>query len=259
MRLLIIACLVLLVNLVLCSTSDPEVFSLTRSTTSAILPSSFDKGTTMAERLVSTKLRDYLEDLVPPQPAELQAMDDYARAENWPIIGPPAGQFCYQVARMIAARHIFELGSGYGYSTAWFARAVKENGGGTVHNVVWDEALSQRARGHIRALGLDGWVEYHVGEAIQTLRETPGPFDLILLDIDKEAYPRSLPTITEKLRPGGVLIVDNMLWHGRIFDESDQAPSVQGVRELTERLRGDPGWIVSLVPIRDGLLVAYRR
>ena len=50
-----------------------------------------------------------------------------------------------------------------------------------------------------------------------------------------------------------------MLGHGRIFDASDQAPSVQGVRELTERLRGDPGWIMSLVPIRDGLLVAYKR
>jgi predicted O-methyltransferase YrrM len=213
----------------------------------------------MPERLVSTKLRDYLDELVPPQPAELKAMDDYARAENWPIIGPPAGQFCYLIARMAGARQIFELGSGYGYSTAWFARAVKENGGGTVHHVVWDEALSQRAQGHLEALGLDDCVHYHVGEALQTLREAPGPFDLIFLDIDKEAYPLSLPVITEKLRPGGVLIVDNMLWYGRIFDESDQAPSVRGVRELTNLLRSDPDWIISLVPIRDGLLLAYRR
>jgi predicted O-methyltransferase YrrM len=213
----------------------------------------------MAERMISTTLRDYLDDLVPPQPAELQAMDDHARAENFPIIGPAAGQLCYQIARMIGARRIFELGSGYGYSTAWFARAVQENGGGAVHHVVWDEALSLRARGHLRVLGLDDWVHYHVGEAVQVLRATPGPFDLIFNDINKEAYPQSLPVITEKLRAGGVLIVDNMLWHGRIFDESDQAPSVQGVRQLTEHLRGDPGWIISLVPIRDGLLVAYKR
>lgn len=101
----------------------------------------------MGERLVSITLRDYLEDLVPPQPAELQAMDDYARAENWPIIGPPAGHFCYQIVRMIDARRIFELGSGFGYSTAWLARAVKENGGGTVHHVVWDGPMSLRAPG----------------------------------------------------------------------------------------------------------------
>jgi predicted O-methyltransferase YrrM len=54
-------------------------------------------------------------------------------------------------------------------------------------------------------------------------------------------------------------MVDNMLWYGRIFEEADQAPSVQDVRELTRRLKDDPGWIVSLVPIRDGLLVAYKR
>ena len=65
--------------------------------------------------------------------------------------------------------------------------------------------------------------------------------------------------ITEKLRSGGVLIVDNMLWHGRIFDDSDQAADTRGIRELTRLLTTDPGWIVSLIPIRDGLFVAYKK
>jgi caffeoyl-CoA O-methyltransferase len=213
----------------------------------------------MAERLISNRLRDYQDELVPPQPAELRAMEDYARAENFPIIGPAAGHFCYQIARMVGARRVFELGSGYGYSTAWFARAVQENGGGTVYHVVWDEALSLRARGHLQALDLDDVVHYIVGEAVEVLRETPGPFDLVFNDINKECYPESLPVIARKLRRGGVLLVDKMLWHGRVFDEADQAPSVQGVRELTRRLKDDPAWIVSLVPIRDGLFVAYKR
>jgi predicted O-methyltransferase YrrM len=160
---------------------------------------------------------------------------------------------------MIGAQQIFELGSGYGYSTAWFAQAVQENGGGTVHHVVWDEELSRQARGHLSALGVDDIVRYQVSEAVQALRETDGPFDLIFNDIDKRGYPDSLPLIAEKLRPGGVLIIDNMLWHGRIFDESDQSPDTQGVREFTRRITNDPGWIASLVPIRDGLIVAYRR
>lgn len=213
----------------------------------------------MAGELLAPELREYLERLVPPRPAELQAMEAYARDRRFPIVGPAAGQFCYLVARMAGARRIFEMGSGYGYSTAWFARAVEENGGGEVYHVVWDEELSRRARTHLSALGFDGTVQYRVGEAVAALRETAGPFDLIFNDIDKEAYPDALPVIAEKLRPGGVLIVDNMLWGGRIFDAEDRSPGTEGVRAFTRRISADPGWIVSVVPIRDGLLVALRR
>jgi predicted O-methyltransferase YrrM len=205
------------------------------------------------------QLRDYLDSLVPERPAEMRAMEAYAQEHNFPIVGPASGYFCYQVARMIGARRIFEMGSGYGYSTAWFARAVQENGGGEVFHVVWDETLSQQARGHLEALGYGDLIRYRVGEAVQALRETEGPFDLIFNDIDKQAYPESLPVIEEKLRPGGVLIIDNMIWSGRIFADSDQSPATQGVRELTRRITSSPDWIVSLIPIRDGLILGTRK
>jgi predicted O-methyltransferase YrrM len=209
--------------------------------------------------LTPAAVREHLEHFVPPRPPEMQAMEAYARAHHFPIIGPVAGYLCYQVARLIQARQVFELGSGYGYSTAWFAQAVRENGGGTVHHVVWDEGLSQMARKHLTALGLADLVQFHVGEAVQTLRDTPGPFDLIFNDIDKDAYPTSLPVIHGKLRSGGALIVDNMLWSGRIFDANDQSPDTQGVRELTRLMRTDVGWIATIIPIRDGVLLAYKK
>lgn len=213
----------------------------------------------MAGELLAPQLREYLDAHIPPRPPEMQAMEAYARQHRFPIIGPVAGQFCYLLARMIGARRIFEMGSGYGYSTAWFARAVKENGGGQLYHVVWDEDLSRRARGHLRALGLDDVVEYRVAEAIQTLRETDGPFDLIFNDVDKEAYPASLPVMAGKLRSGGVAIIDNMFWNSRIFDRTDTDATTQGVRELTRAMTVNSDWIASIVPIRDGLLVAYRR
>jgi len=209
--------------------------------------------------LMPAVVRDYLDSLVPPRPPEMQAMEQYARETRFPIIGPAAGQWCYQTARLIGARRIFEMGSGYGYSTAWFAKAVRENGGGEVHHVVWDEGLSGRARRHLETLGLADLVRFHVGEAVETLRRTEGPFDLIFNDIDKDGYPASLPVVREKLRPGGVLIIDNMLWHGDIFDPSDQSPPTSGVREFTRLITTDPGWIVSLVPIRDGLILAVKQ
>jgi caffeoyl-CoA O-methyltransferase len=213
----------------------------------------------MAIDPVPAQVQEYLDSLVPQRPAEMQAMEAYAREIRFPIIGPSSGYFCYQVARMIGARRIFELGSGYGYSTAWFARAVRENGGGDVHHVVWDEQLSQKARGHLGALGFDDLVHYHVSEAVEALRAASGPFDLIFNDIDKHGYPASLPVIAKQLRPGGVLIVDNMLWHGAIFDSNDQSPATQGVREFTRLITTDPGWAATLVPIRDGLIVAYKK
>jgi predicted O-methyltransferase YrrM len=212
----------------------------------------------MPQDYLPAQLTEYLDGLVPARPAEMQRMEEHARAIDFPIIGPAAGYFCYQIGRLNGARRIFELGSGFGYSTAWFARAVRENGGGVVHHVVWDEALSQQARTHMAALGYGDIVQYHVGEAVAALRVENGPFDLIFNDIDKEGYPASLPVIAEKLRPGGVLIVDNLLWHGRIFDEADSSPATQGIRELTRRISTDPNWVCSIVPIRDGVLLAIR-
>lgn len=205
------------------------------------------------------EIADYLERLVPPREPELQAMEESARETGFPIIGPAVGQLCYLLARMAGARRIFELGSGFGYSTAWFARAVREQGGGVVHHVVWDEELSRRARASLDVLGFGDIVEYQVAEAVGALRRTEGPFDLIFNDIDKAGYPASLPVIKEKLRPGGVLVVDNMLWSGRIFDPDDDSPATTGVRELTDLITADPDWIASLIPIRDGVLVAMRR
>lgn len=203
--------------------------------------------------------QDYLTSLVPPREKELQKMESYAEKHNFPIIGPVCGYTCYQLARMIGARSVFELGSGFGYSTAWFSKAVKENGGGVVHHTVWDEELSKMANRHLSALGFADLVQYHVAEAVESLRQESGPFDIIFNDIDKEAYPASLVVIKKKLRSGGLLIIDNMLWSGRIFDDKDVSPATEGVREFTRQITSDKDWIVSLTPVRDGMIVAYKK
>ncbi len=204
-------------------------------------------------------VQDYLLTLVPPREVELLEMERYAEENDFPIIGPICGYYCYQPARMIGAKSIFELGSGYGYSTAWFAKALRENGGGTVHHTVWDEELSKRAAGYLSRLGSAELVEFHISEAVDALRQTPGPFDIIFNDIDKQGYPASLPVIKDKLSRGGILIIDNMLWHGRIFDSKDASPATEGVRAFTRMITADSDWVVSLAPMRDGMIVAFRK
>lgn len=203
--------------------------------------------------------QDYIASLVPPREPEFQAMERLAEENGFPIIGPACGYYCYQLARVIGARSVFELGSGFGYSTAWFAKAVKENGGGVVHHTVWEEELSKQAAGHLSRLGIVDVVRLHISEAVEALSQADGLFDIIFNDIDKEAYPDSLPVIKEKLRPGGLLVIDNMLWHGQTLDPNDHEESTEAIRRFTRDITTDPDWIVSLVPMRDGMIVAYKK
>lgn len=212
----------------------------------------------MPKELIAPQVSEYLEALVPKRPAELARMERIARKTNFPIIGPAVGQLCYTLARALGARRVYELGSGFGYSTAWFARAVAENGGGVVHHVVWDEELSQRAREHLDALGLANQVRFTVGEAVGALRGETTEFDIIFNDIDKKGYPDALPVIESRLRVGGLLITDNLLWSGRIFDARDKSRDTAGVKKLTRLVMRSPRWAATIVPIRDGVLVATK-
>jgi len=208
--------------------------------------------------LLAPRVAAYLDGLVPPRPARLAELEAEARRTDFPIIGPATGHLCYLLTRLTGARRVFELGSGFGYSTAWFARAVKENGGGSVHHVVWDEDLSHAARENLSALGLADVVEFHIGEAVDTLTRAVGPFDIIFNDIDKQDYPKALDVIATKLKAGGLLLADNMLWSGRIFNARDRSRATRAIREFTRRVQADSRWISAVIPIRDGLLVAYR-
>ncbi len=208
--------------------------------------------------ILHPSVTEYLTNLVPPRHPELQKMEAYAEEHDFPIIGPICGHMCYRIARAIDAKRIFELGSGYGYSTAWFAKAVQENGGGDIQHVVWDNELSTKAREHLNVMGYKDLVRYTVGEAIQALSVATGPYDVIFMDIDKQDYPKALPVIHEKLRVGGALIIDNMLWSGRIFDQKDTTPETKGIRETTGMIMNNDRWVASIIPIRDGLLVANK-
>jgi predicted O-methyltransferase YrrM len=209
--------------------------------------------------LVDGAFASYLEALIPPRDPVLQEMEAYARTHRFPIVGPVVGQLFYLLTRLGAARRIFELGSGYGYSTAWFAMGVRDNGGGEVSHVVWDDELSRSARGSLERLGLLSVVRFHVGEAVAALRAADGRFDLIFSDIDKEAYPASLPVIKQRLNPGGLLLVDNMFWQGKVADPRAKDAGTEAIRAFTRAVFADPEFVSTIVPLRDGVLVARRR
>jgi predicted O-methyltransferase YrrM len=211
------------------------------------------------QELAQPALSAYLEGLIAPRPPVLQEMEAYAQSVRFPIVGPVVGHLFYILTRLRGARRVFELGSGFGYSTAWFAMGVRDNGGGQVVHVVWDEGLSRAAREYLGRLGLLDLVQFRVREAVEELRRTGGEFDIIFSDIEKDGYPASLPVIKQHLAPGGLMLVDNMFWRGRVLDPAVTDPETRAIRQFTTAVFADPEFVSTIIPLRDGVLLARRR
>ncbi len=185
----------------------------------------------------------------------LRPMERRAERHDFPIIGPLVGPILYQLARSIGARRVFELGSGYGYTAVWFAQAVGPKG--LVVMTEGDRANSALAMRYLRRARLGGRVRPLVGDALELLARERGTFDVILNDIDKWQYPEVFPLARRKLRRGGLLITDNMLWHGAVLRKRVDR-NTRGIQELTRLLYRAPDFCTTLLPIRDGVTVSLK-
>ncbi len=210
----------------------------------------------MAEEFTLTQVEDYLRELYEDRDPVRREMEDLARQRSFPIIGPLAGRHLYQLARLIQARRVFELGSGYGYSALFFARAVGPEG--QVHCTELSAENIKLAQSFLQRTQVWERITYHREEATAALERVGGKWDIIYNDIDKEGYPDTIELAHHHLRPGGLFITDNLLWHGRIFN-GDERPSTQGVKAFTQQLFAHPGFMTTIYPVRDGLAVALRQ
>jgi predicted O-methyltransferase YrrM len=202
---------------------------------------------------------DYIERLTRFDDPLLSEMEVRAARDNFPIVGPQIGPWLYQLTRISGARRVFEMGSGFGYSTWFFASALRDNGGGTVTHTVWDNELSREAQQWLDRAGLSVYCDFQVSEAVLALTSEQEPLDIVFLDIDKEMYPGAEEIIVQRMRPGGLLLVDNMLWSGKACDPAVSDEATLGVRTMNETLAQSDRWDYVLNPLRDGLGVARFR
>jgi len=202
------------------------------------------------------KLTDaYLHELTPERDPLLSEMEEIARERNFPIIGPLVGRILYQLTALKKARRVFEMGSGYGYSTYWFLRATPPDG--VVYYTDGSKENFELARGFFRRAELDHKVRMELGDAIEILKRQQFSFDIILNDIDKEFYPTALPVALKKLKKGGLLITDNMFWDGDVVaGKSD--PATSAIREYTRSLYDSPDLFTTILPVRDGVAVSLK-
>ncbi len=196
-------------------------------------------------------LEAYFRQFVPTRDATLLSLEEEARQEGIPIIGPVVGELLYILARATDAKQILELGTATGYSAIYLARACEASGGKVV-TLERDEGMARRAQANFQEAGLAHRIEIRVGDALEEMVKIRGPFDFIFMDIDKEDYFSVMSHCERLLRPGGLLVADNV--------------GFQGAADFNRAVADHPQWkfvqFLCLLPLhspeQDGLCLALR-
>ena len=205
--------------------------------------------------IVFDEIDEYIDGLANRGDKDLQDVEKQGRDGNWPIVGPAEGSLLHILARSIGARRILELGTAIGYSGTWLARALPP--GGQLVTVEWTPETADIARKNFAKTGVAKRVRIEVGSALEVVPRLEGPFDLIFNDIDKQHYVAVLPLCISKLRPGGLLVTDNVLWSGTVAKRR-RSREAEVIHEYNRKLAADPRMIVEVVPLRDGVSVALK-
>lgn len=220
------------------------------------MPTTSDKPRWMMQGITSEPVESYLYSMLPPRDEVLTEMEDQAAKRNIPIVGPAVGRVLHQLALISGARNIFEMGSAIGYSTIWWARAIGDDG--RVIYTDGDRKNADEARGYFERAKVTNRISIKVGDAIEFLSEQTQQFDIIFCDLDKEDYPRALRMALPRLRKGGLLVADNVLWSGKVAEKNPSEASTKSILEFNRLLYHSKELFAIILPIRDGLAVATK-
>ncbi|MBI3460531.1 O-methyltransferase [Candidatus Acetothermia bacterium] len=208
------------------------------------------------DEITREHVEKYLHNLLLPRDALLTRLEAEAEQRNIPIVGPHAASFLALTARSIRARRILEIGTAIGYSTIWLARACGR--GGRVITIEVNEETAEEARKNIADAKLSKQVTVIVGDGMEVIPTLTGRFDFVFNDADKHQYRDLVELILPKLKRGGIIATDNVLWAGRVASiEND--PTTQAIRNFNEFLKDHPALETVTVPLRDGIALSRKR
>ena len=173
------------------------------------------------------------------------------------ISGHLQGRFLSLLSHLVRPRIIVEIGTFTGYSALCLAEGLAE--GGMLHTIDIDPWLPEMVNRYVEKAGMQDRIIMHHAPALEVLPGLPGPFDLVFIDADKQNYGNYLKAVVDRMRPGGLIIADNVLWSGKVLEpEAEQSEQTKALREYARLVNEDTRLAPVLVPLRDGLLVARR-
>lgn len=207
------------------------------------------------------EINEYLEGLLSAEPEVLKKLDRETNLKvPYPnmLTGHTQGRFLAFMSRLLRPERILEVGTYTGYSAICLAEGLA--GGGELITIDKNPEVAEIALRYFREARLEKTITRIEGNALEIIPALEGLFDLIFLDADKENYPQYLDIILNKLSPGGLIMIDNTLWGGKVLRPAHSGDSeTQGIRQLNKMISEDPKLESYLLPLRDGVTLLRRR
>src|SRR4029079_17310344 len=209
-----------------------------------------------ADAILRREQAAYLDRLLPPREALLAEMEAWSRAHDVPSSDPEVGKLLSILARSRGAKRILEVGTAIGYGTLCLARGAPE---ARILTIDPDPERREQARGFLARGGVLERVELIDGEALQVLPRLEGPFDLVYVDALKQEYRRYLDLALPKMALGGLIVVDNVLWKGRVAEPpAEQDRDADAIRAFNGYLMIHPQLEAVVLPLGDGVGLAVK-
>jgi len=208
--------------------------------------------------ILHPEVRDYIHSLCTSDDPLIEQLEAHAQSRNFPLIGRSSGEWLELLTRMIGGKRVFEFGSGFGFSAYFFARAVGPQG-----EVIGSEKDAHELDDHKRLFAghpLAARIRIEQGGAFEVFDQQQGMFDAVLIDIDKASYPQALEQAIPRVRPGGLILADNVLWGGKTARPAAQDDgSTAALQAFNRQLVTDPRIQTAILPCGDGLSVSMKR
>jgi predicted O-methyltransferase YrrM len=213
-------------------------------------------------QVVPDAIERYLSSLNHQSDAVLKDIARIGEERDLPLVDAEVGVLLRVLAMAVQARRMLEIGTAIGYSGIWLAGALPSDG--SLLTMEQDEERARQARDHFARAGFADRVSVIVGDAQLMLAKVSGPFDLIFQDGDKKMYAPMLDRLVDLLRPGGLLLTDNVLWDGEVVpgfakEPHHNADDTRAIIEYNQHLSTHPGLVTSIVPLRDGVAISVKR
>ena len=205
--------------------------------------------------IVTAAIENYLIRVTPQEDPILKEMEARARETHFPIVGPLVGRLLYQFVKLTGSHRVLELGSGFGYSAYWFGQALGDSG-----ELILTELLEENlalAKDSLERGKISSRARFYQGDALEILEDLEGQFDIIFNDVDKHQYPEVFKRATPRLRSGGLLISDNVLWQGKVV-EGQPDERTRGILEYNRLIFESSEFFSSIIPLRDGISVSLK-
>ena len=210
---------------------------------------------------MESNLEKYIKEHSTPQGEALEWIQKQTNlCTNYPqmLSGAVQGRLLTILTELSGAREILEIGTFTGYSAVCLANGL--HGNGHVHTIEINDELEDLTREGWRKAGVQDLITLHIGDACDIIRTLPGPFDLVYIDANKREYCAYYDLVIDKLRPGGLLLVDDVLLGGKVYADSPAGDSqTQGLLAFNDKISKDPRVEVTILPIRDGLSVICKK